>query len=486
MKRGGIMRKPLNILIIISLILLLFSCSTVKKADIEESVVLSGQQEEKAPSAEGTESKTEPVITEKEDETVPAITPDTDEKADTGTESDVPGEKSEVKEIIPETEESGSEITPSGDNSSVAQDITEEDWDGQRAVTAPDNTAAEAETSEDDNSDTAVSTAREEASEAVTDEAFSEKAAVEDEAYTPIEKGDSDDVTTLFSYAFGVKNMNELVESGIPFITSYFMRGLYDASLDWNSPVFVTLGNLQSVINEFYGEYISGDVHLDNGPRPGSIEELLELEYPEREGELFSYAYGFSVIRDLLSSEIDIEIIPFMAGMLDERYSETAPLSDEEIQDALNSYIYFLNEEYYTELEEKAEENLKKAQEFLEANSREDGITVLDNGVQILLLASDDVTGDKPTQYDTVIMDYNEYILDYETGELEFTDADWNAEVSVITLEKGLQSAVTNMHVGEAIRAFIPPEYSGISEGDGADIEPNSLFVYDIALQHIL
>lgn len=312
--------------------------------------------------------------------------------------------------------------------------------------------------------------------------------AVEDfsPSFTPIVYEKSTDVISAFNYAFGVKNMNDLLSADIPFVTQYFMRGMYDASLDSKTPQYTTLGNLQNVINEFYTQYTANSITGDKGERPETVESLLSLEEPENRIELFSYVYGFSVIRDLLSSGVDIDIVPFMAGMLDALYSPSSPLSDGDIQTAYNAYIVYLNDEYYREEAEKAEANKEKAGAFLEKNRAENDVTVLENGVQILILAQDDELGSRPTQYDTVILDYNEYVLDYETGELEFTDADWGAEISVINLSAGFQSAVTNMHVGEAVRAFIPPELSSMADGDGDGIEPNSIFVYDIALQQIL
>lgn len=305
-------------------------------------------------------------------------------------------------------------------------------------------------------------------------------------SYTPIVYSDTGSVIAAFNYAFGVQKMNELVQSGIPFVTSYFMRGMYDAYLDMDKPVWASLGTLQNVISEFYEKYTAGVVTAENGPRPETVESLLSLDDPDDGMELFSYVYGFSVIRDLLGMGVDIEITAFMAGMLDALYLPSPPLSDDDIESALNAYILYLNEEYYREEAEKAEANKEKAEAFLEKNREENDVTVLDNGVQILLLGTDETLGGRPTQYDTVILDYNEYILDYETGELEYTDADWGAEISVISLPQGFQSAVTSMHVGEAVRAFIPPELSGMAEGDGGTVEPNSLFVYDIALQKIL
>ena len=434
------MKKLLNTLLVITLTLLLFSCTTTVKEEKTVTPVMENNTEDT------------PVVTEPVNEKTPVFTVTEEEKAPEETVTETPGEENPVIEIITDENTEKVDVIIREENEiPVIEVITDEESTGIEVTP--------------------------------TAEVPSEKTPL---SVTPIIRTESDDTISIYSYAYGVKNMTDLLESGIPFVTEYFMRGMYDATLDEKTPVFVTLGNLQNVINEYYTLYITEGVSVEHGSRPETVEYLLSLSRPEDDAELFSYAYGFSVIRDLNSLEIDIDIIPFMAGMLDALYCETSPLTEAEINEAYNLYILYLNREYYAEQEKKAETNRIKAEEFLTANREEEGIIVLDNGVQILVLDEDKELGAKPTQYDTVIMDYNEYILDYATGELEFTDADWNAEVSVITLEKGLQSAVTNMHVGEAIRAFIPPEYSGLSEGDGADIEPNSLFVYDIALQKIL
>ena len=434
------MKKLLNTLLVITLTLLLFSCTTTVKEEKTVTPVMENNTEDTS------------VVTERVNEETPAFTVTEEEKAPEETVTETPGEENPVIEIITDENTEKVDVIIREENEiPVIEVITDEDSTGIEVTP--------------------------------TAEVPSEKTPL---SVTPIIRTESDDTISIYSYAYGVKNMTDLLESGIPFVTEYFMRGMYDATLDEKTPVFVTLGNLQNVINEYYTLYMTEGVSVEHGERPETVEYLLSLSQPEDDAELFSYAYGFSVIRDLNSLEIDIDIIPFMAGMLDALYCETSPLTEAEINEAYNLYILYLNREYYAEQEKKAETNRIKAEEFLTANREEEGIIVLDNGVQILVLDEDEELGAKPTQYDTVIMDYNEYILNYATGDLEFTDADWNAEVSVITLEKGLQSAVTNMHVGEAIRAFIPPEYSGLSEGDGADIEPNSLFVYDIALQKIL
>ena len=303
---------------------------------------------------------------------------------------------------------------------------------------------------------------------------------------TLIEKGDMGNIVNGFNYAYGVKNMNDLKSSGVSIIASYFALGLYDASLNSASPRFLSYPELQDAINDYVAEYYSLGISFDKGERPLTLEELTSLPEPEDLKGLFSYAYGFSIVSDLISGGVDIEIMSFMTGMLDCLYSESSPLTDNEIDNAVNLYIMYLNEEYYQSLENLREENGKKAEAFLAQNAEDEDVTVLESGVQLLVLDEDEVLGGTPAQYDTVLMDYNEYVLDYASGDLEMIDSEFGAEVSLMTVSNGMQSAVTSMKVGQAVRAFIPPELSGIADGDGDTIEPNSLIVYDIALNGIL
>ena len=170
--------------------------------------------------------------------------------------------------------------------------------------------------------------------------------------------------------------------------------------------------------------------------------------------------------------------------MLDSLYSSTPLLDNTQIENAIDAYIIYLNEEYYKEIEETKEKNKEKAKEFLKENLN-NGVEEIEEGVQILLLDEDDTIGNKPTQYDTIVADYNEYYYDYDEEDLVIVDAVYMEELSVITLPRGLQKAITNMHTGQAIRAFIAPELSGMEDGDDT-IPPYSVIVYDIALHSIL
>ena len=478
----------IKIFLILTLTLALFSCATteesagprtvVYRADGSKTVTRIDKTEEQTaaiPSEEKAasntvEEKTTPKTVEPQDKTEP-------EAEETATETVKPEEKTE-----PEAEETATEtVKPEEKTEPKADEKTME----SRSEESPRTEVA----TEPEN----VSPVAEEREEVVIVDVITdtekEKVTVREEETVPvtiIEKGDMSSIVAGFNYAYGVKNMNDLKSSSISIIASYFALGLYDASLQSASPRFLSYSQLQDTINDYVAEYYALGISFDKGERPYSIEELTALSEPEDLKGLFSYAYGYSIVSDLIAGGVDIEIMPFMTGMLDSLYSETSPLTDTEIENALNLYIMYLNEEYYQSLENLKEENRAKAEAFLEENGKDDSITVLESGVQLMILDEDEELGATPTQYDTVIMDYNEYVLDYDSLDIEIIDSEFGAEINLISVSNGLQSAVTNMKVGQAVRAFIPPALSGLEDGNGDDIAPYSVIVYDIALNGIL
>ncbi len=462
----------LKIFLVLVLSLALFSCATTEPAGPRTVVYRAdGKKIVTTVTAEKTETEETvlPAAEEKQQETEETILPDT-------------GEKTQEAEKETEFSPDETEVQPATPGDENKPEVTEESPAGTEKTEETESSAVSEEETEKKKEEEVVVVS------VITDTEKEEVSSGEEETVplTPIEKGDTGSIVNGFNYAYGVKNMNDLKTSGVSVIASYFALGLYDASLNSVSPRFLSYSSLQDTITDYVAEYYSLGISFEKGERPLTIEELTSLSEPEDLKGLFSYAYGFSIVSDLISGGVDIEIMPFMTGMLDCLYSESSPLTDTEIDNAVNLYIMYLNEEYYQSLENLREDNGLKAEAFLRENAESEDITVLESGVQILVLDEDEELGGTPTQYDTVLMDWNEYVLDYESGDLEIVDSEFGSEVSLMTVSNGMQSAVTAMKVGQAVRAFIPPELSGLADGDGDTIEPNSVIVYDIALNGIL
>ena len=155
-------------------------------------------------------------------------------------------------------------------------------------------------------------------------------------------------------------------------------------------------------------------------------------------------------MRELIDGEVDIIADPFILGGLDSLLNTERLLDDKGVEKAINDYISYLNEEYLKEIETKGETNSERAKAFMEKNGKNDGVVTLDNGIQLFILDEDDILGEHPTQYDTVLVDYNMYVLDYDTEDLEIIDADYYAELRLMEIDSALQSPIVALKVGHA------------------------------------
>lgn len=302
-----------------------------------------------------------------------------------------------------------------------------------------------------------------------------------DSISTVIKLEDNCDISSAFSYLYGVTLM-ENIESGkySPSIP-YLALGMYDATLGITYSRFFTILELYELLNSDSSPLI-GRIYEK---RPETLSELCSLPYPPDMRRAISYALGRDIMRENIESGDELLIIPLLAGLFDTYYSGASPLGEEERERIREEYVIHEAEEYYRKREEESVLNNEKAESFLEKNREKKDVITLDNGVQMMILERDETTGPSPTQYDRVILDYNTYILSYDTLELEIIDADVESEVSAIDLEAGVQSALVKMHTGEAWRIFIPPRLAP-DDVWSSEFPPSVIFVYDIALERIL
>ncbi|MBQ0071056.1 MAG: FKBP-type peptidyl-prolyl cis-trans isomerase N-terminal domain-containing protein, partial [Spirochaetales bacterium] len=321
--------------------------------------------------------------------------------------------------------------------------------------------------------------------EAIEEETTTEEVVVEEETVIQyFEPVAMDELFPSFNYAYGINAMLQLREQGIDFIASYFARGVYDACSDRYHPTLMAVTDTQPAVDDYVVEYLYEGKNFEPGKRPESITEVMALPVPTDIPSRFSYAYAFDMVVDLLESEVDILPTEFITGALDTLYG-IQTLDANQIQTYINAYIIFLNEEFYKAEANKSESNLEKAELFLDRNGKREEVKTLASGIQLELLGEDEVVGTYPTIYDVVLIDYNLYVMDYETEDLEMIDADWGRKLKLEEADYSLRESVLNMKVGQAQRSYIPPQI-GLSDTSLYDTEPNSILVYDIALNGIV
>ena len=146
---------------------------------------------------------------------------------------------------------------------------------------------------------------------------------------------------------------------------------------------------------------------------------------------------------------------------------------------AIAAYCSYLDQLYAEYVETLKVENLAEAESFLSENKDEEGVIVLPSGNQMIIISSSDTLGETPTATDSVIVDYDLFLLDGNTY-----DSGSDVTFSLQSLIPGFTEAVTNMQVGQEAMVYIHPSY-GYGESGTSNIEPNSLLIFRINLKGI-
>jgi FKBP-type peptidyl-prolyl cis-trans isomerase len=126
----------------------------------------------------------------------------------------------------------------------------------------------------------------------------------------------------------------------------------------------------------------------------------------------------------------------------------------------------------------EAEANKKKAQEFLEANKKKEGIKVTETGLQYKIVA--DGKGASPKKSDTVTVHYKGTLLDGSEFDSSYKRGK-PAEFPVEAVIPGWTEALQKMKKGAKWQLFIPPELA-YGERGRPSIPANSVLLFDVEL----
>lgn len=293
---------------------------------------------------------------------------------------------------------------------------------------------------------------------------------------------DKTDVDESFSYAYGYMITSSLMDEGVSFNGGYWLRGIQDGLDYFTATPLISTDDMNTIVSDYITNYYGAGLTGEVGAMLSS-EEIDALEAPAEDDILsrFSYCYGFMYSVQLYwMNGYDIAKGTFQQGAAEALYlDEPVTMTEDEMTSAVNAYAEKLNAEYEAYVEQVTTDNLAAAEEFLEQNKDNEGVTVLPSGNLIEIVSEDEELGAVPSETDTVLVDYNLYLLDG-------TEIDSGNDVyfSLESLIPGFVEACTNMKVGQECYVYIHPDY-GYGESGTTNIEPNSLLVFRIYLKGI-
>ena len=179
---------------------------------------------------------------------------------------------------------------------------------------------------------------------------------------------------------------------------------------------------------------------------------------------------GHLVARHLANPGFKLDINSVIKGIEDERDGIASPLSEEEYELA----IYSIQEELFTQI---AEDNLAKADQFLEQNSRAIGIQTIEGKLQYRVEKTG--SGDVVAEQSTPLIHYKGSLLD---GTVFANSQEAEGEPITLPISQtipGFTKGLVGMKEGEKRTLYIHPD---LAYGLSGQLPPNSLLIFEVEI----
>ena len=201
----------------------------------------------------------------------------------------------------------------------------------------------------------------------------------------------------------------------------------------------------------------------------GHAAELESLE------QRFGYVLGYQFGQQLKAEGVQLDAQSLAAAVQDVMDGKPMQMSREQMQAALDE----AREALLARKQAKAEAALTAGREFLQRNRDNEGVKVLESGLQYKVLQAG--TGETPTAESTVKVHYRGKLIDGT----EFDSSYGRGEPTSFSLNgviPGFRESLMRMNKGAKWQVFIPSELGYGAKGAGASIGPNETLIFEIEL----
>ena len=217
-------------------------------------------------------------------------------------------------------------------------------------------------------------------------------------------------------------------------------------------------------------------------PQPSPKAGSQEASTLKTQKEKVSYALGMSVGANLHKQSVDVDPGLIMQGLQDGLAGGKTQLSEEEARAALMELQSDLRRKQQEKIQQAGEANRKEGSAFLAANKEKEGVVTLPSGLQYKILSAG--TGPKPTTSDSVVCNYRGTLVDGKEFDSSYKRGQ-PATFPVSGVIRGWTEALQLMPVGSKWQLFVPSELAYGERGQGADIGPYAVLIFDVELLSI-
>lgn len=195
-----------------------------------------------------------------------------------------------------------------------------------------------------------------------------------------------------------------------------------------------------------------------------------------------SYSIGFDMGKNLRQQKVDVNTAAYLAGLQRGLESDTAALTAEQMQTAVNAYIAAAGERQKAEMEKKGAEMKEKGAKFLAENKSKQGVVELPSGLQYKVIKEGN--GPKPTASETVVINYKGTLIDGTEFDSSYKRGQ-PASFPVSGVIPGFTEALQLMKVGSKYEIYIPSNLAYGETGAGDVIPPHATLIFEIELLSI-
>lgn len=195
-----------------------------------------------------------------------------------------------------------------------------------------------------------------------------------------------------------------------------------------------------------------------------------------------SYALGVNIGATLGADGLtdkEIDANDFMLGFVDGLTKrEPQKLTMEQMKSALMA----LQQRIEQKMMEIAKSNSDKANAFLEANKKKDGVQTTKSGLQYIVLKAG--SGAAPILTSTVTVHYEGKLIDGTVFDSSIKRNE-PATFGVAQVIPGWTEALQRMKVGDKWQVFIPPNLGYGQAGSPPKIGPNECLIFEVELLNV-
>ena len=219
---------------------------------------------------------------------------------------------------------------------------------------------------------------------------------------------------------------------------------------------------------------------------PGSVvpgeSAAVAQDKPQSVLDRASYAIGYNVGRNLTDQGIEANLDLLLEGVRTGVLGETPPLTEAEMQTAMNEVQQQVEAKQQDQQEETAAMNKQAGEAFLAENGQRDEVTTTASGLQYEVLLEG--MGPKPSATDTVSVHYHGTTIDGAVFDSS-VERGQPAEFPLNGVISGWTEGLQLMGVGAKWKLFLPPELAYGDRGAGPKIGPGSTLIFEVELLSI-